>query len=75
MNPSELTQDQIERVEATIARQLRYLNNLCNRMTRLRFPPDDLLVRAATEARCRVQDLLAAVRYAGIKEGVGRKPE
>jgi hypothetical protein len=68
----DLTPAQANRLRDTVARQLRYLNKLCDRCNRLGWPTDDPIVVAAQEARKRMQDLHTAAHYAGCKHGVGR---
>ncbi len=72
VDSSHLTAEQVAKLQLTLARDLRYLNNLCARMQTLRFPPDDALCRAAHRARDAMQDLHTAVHYCGCKSGVGK---
>ena len=72
MTSAELRSDQAGRLRLVIARELRYLNRLCERMTRLGFPPDDPLFVAALRARDALQDLHVVTHYAECKHGVGR---
>lgn len=60
-----------ERLRGQIARHLRYLNRLCERMNRLGFPPDDPLYVAAERARTAIQGLHVAAHYASCEHGVG----
>ena len=72
MTSAELRSDQAARLRLVIARELRYLNRLCERMTRLGFPPDDPLFVAALRARDSLQDLHVVTHYCECKHGVGR---
>lgn len=72
MTRNDLKPEQARRLRLTVARDLRYLSRLCQRMTRLGFPPDDRLYVAADRARAFMQDLHVAAHYAGCKHGVGR---
>lgn len=72
MNSADLRPDQAERLRLDVARSLRYLNRLCERMTRLGFPPNDPLFIAGEQARAAMQGLHMAAHYAGCKHGVGR---
>lgn len=71
MTSRDLTSDQAERTRAQVARHLRFLNRLVDRMTRAGFPPDDELFVAAIRARATMQDLHVACHYASVKSGVG----
>lgn len=71
----DLKPEQARKLMATVAKQLRFLNRLCGRMSALGFPPNDPLWRAASEARNAMQDLHVASHYAGCKTGVGREGE
>jgi hypothetical protein len=51
MDSNGLQSEQAEHLGAQVRRHLRYLNRLCERMTRLRFPPHDPLQVAAVKAR------------------------
>ena len=44
---------------------------MCERMSRLSFPPEDPLYAAATKARNAMQGVFMAAHYAGVKRGVG----
>jgi hypothetical protein len=72
MTSTDLHPAQAQKLTATVARQLQFLNRLCDRMTELGFPTDDPLWRAASQARNAVQDLHVAAHYAGCRGGVGR---
>ena len=54
---ADLKPEQVQALQQTLARQLRYLHRLCARMQRLRFPLDDPLVKTAMHAREAVQAL------------------
>jgi hypothetical protein len=69
---SDLSPKQAEALRVRVARQLRFLNRLCERMTRLGFPPAGELFTAALRARDAVQSLHVACHYASRKSGVGR---
>ena len=62
MTSTDLRPDQAETLRGQIARHLQYLNRLCERMTRLGFPPDDALYVAAEQARTAIQGLHVAAR-------------
>ena len=64
--------EQADKLQAMVARELRFLNRLCQRMQLRRFRPDDPLWLAAHRARDSVQHLHVAVHYAGCRSGVGR---
>ena len=72
MTSADLTTQQATRLRLTVARYLRYSNRLCERMTRLGFPPDDPLWLAAEQARIALQNLHVAAHYAACEHGVGR---
>ena len=69
MDSTRLTREQADRVRRVVARHLRYLNRLCDRMNRLGFPPADPLFDAADRARRAVQDLHVAALYAKCQHG------
>jgi hypothetical protein len=62
MDSTQLRPEQIARLRSDIGRQLGYLNKLCGRMQKLRFPLDDPVCREALRAREKVQRLSDAVR-------------
>ena len=72
MDSSHLKPEQVARLQATLGKQLRYLNRLCARMQRLSFPLDDPLCQPAHRARDAMQDLYTAAHYCGCSSGVGR---
>jgi hypothetical protein len=72
MDSSHLKPEQAERLGAQVRWHLRYLNRLCERMTRLGFPPKDPLYVAAVKGRAAMQDLHMGAHYASCKHGVGR---
>jgi hypothetical protein len=72
MNSDDLKTHQAERLRIDIARMLRYLNRLMERMTRLGFPVNDPLYIAAGRARDAMQDLHTAAHYVTCSHGVGR---
>ena len=72
MDSADLTPEQAERLGADVRNMLRYLNRLCQRMTRLGFPVHDPLYVAVVKARAAIQDLHMAAHYASCKHGVGR---
>ncbi len=67
----DLHPEQAAKLKAIVARHLRFLNRLCNRMNHLGFPPTDPLWQAAARARNALQDLSVACHYATCKSGVG----
>lgn len=73
MHSSDITPEQAERLKAIVARKLRFLNRLQERMNRLTFPTDDPLWLSVVYARNAAQDLFVACHYAGCKSGVGRR--
>ena len=72
MTSANLRPEQAHKLMASVGRQVQYLNRLCARMDRLRFPPDDPLWRAAIKARDAARELYVASHYAECKTGVGR---
>lgn len=68
----DLKPEQARKLMATVARQLRFLNRLCQQMDRLGFPPRDPLRQTAAQARNALEDLHVAAHYAGCRSGVGR---
>jgi hypothetical protein len=72
VDSTDLRPKQAERLGAQVRRHLRYLNRLCERMTRLGFPPHDPLYVGAVKARAAMQDLHMAAHYASCAHGVGR---
>jgi hypothetical protein len=68
-----ITTDQANRLREQVARKLRFLNRLVDRMTRLKFPPADPLYRAALNARHALQGLHVEAHYASCTSGVGRE--
>lgn len=68
----DLTPEQALKLMAIVREQLRFLNRLCDRMTRLGFSPTDPLWNTAIEARNAMQNLHVASHYAACKSGVGR---
>jgi hypothetical protein len=72
MSSDDLNPKQRERLRADVARMLRYLNRLVERMTRLGFPVKDPVYVAAISARAAIQDLHIAAHYATCTHGVGR---
>lgn len=72
VDSSDLTPEQVERLRATVGRQLRFLNKLCARMQKLRWPVEDQVCRDGLRARDAVQDLYTALHYAGRTSGVGK---
>lgn len=73
MTSQDLPADKALKLREQIARHLRYFNRLEERLKRLGFPPEDPLMREATAARAKVQDLLTMAHYASCKRGVGRE--
>src|SRR5579872_2446920 len=67
MDSSHLKPEQIEAMVRVFGRHLRYLNNLCARMQKLRFPDDDPLCREAQTARAAAQRVFDAARFSGQK--------
>jgi hypothetical protein len=57
--------EQIEAMLRELERHLRYLNNLCSRMEKLRFPDDDPLWQEAHAAKLAAQRVFDAARLAG----------
>ncbi len=72
MNSADLEREQAARLVERVRLQLVYLNKLCARIQKLRWPIDDPLSRAALTARNASQDLLTAARYAGMRQGIGK---
>jgi hypothetical protein len=73
VDSSDLTSEQIAKVQAVVGRHLRYLNRLSQRMTRRGFPGTDPLFLAAERARVEMQGLFVALHYASCPKGtVGR---
>ena len=73
VDSSNLTSEQLERVKASVSRELRYLNRLIERMARLGFPPTDAVYAAALRAQAETQGLYVALHYASCPKGtVGR---
>ena len=70
MRASDLTPGQLAALKAQVARQLAYLNRLCERMNRRGFAPFDGVFQASLNARNAMQDLHVAIHYAGVKHGV-----
>jgi hypothetical protein len=64
MTSNDLNSEQAERLRQDVARMLRYLNRLVDRMSRLGFPIEDPVYVAATGARAAMQDLHTAAHYA-----------
>jgi hypothetical protein len=62
---SDLKPEQVQALAKSLGRQLRYLNRLCARMQRLRFPTEDPLVQSATAARLALQRLYTEAYSAG----------
>lgn len=73
MTSNDLKPQQASQLRQILARQLRFLNKLVDRMNALGFPPDDPLMRDAAAARNAVQDLHVRTHYLGVKQGVGRR--
>ena len=73
MTSDDLTPEQAEALKALVARQLRFLNRLQERMNHLRFPTDDPLWLGVVHARNAAQDLFVACHYAGCESGVGKR--
>ena len=65
MTSADLKREQVEALSRTLGRNLRYLNRLCARMQRLRFPIDDPLWQSAAAAREAMQRLYADAHSAG----------
>jgi hypothetical protein len=65
MDSRRLKAEQVERLTAVLARQLRYLNQLCSRMQKLNFPVDDPLAQRAIAARNAMQSLYAEALVCG----------
>jgi len=55
--------------------QLRWLNRLCERLQAHRVPPDDPLMRAATQAYNAMHALRVHSMYAAIEHGVCELPQ
>ena len=72
MTSDDLSTTQAEKLKQQAGFCLRFLNNLCKRMDRVRFEPTDELYRAAQTARNALQDLHVAAHYATCEHGVGR---
>jgi len=66
MRPDDLTFAQAEALKAQVARHLRWLNRLCDRMNRRGFPPHTPMVQSAHRARSALQDLHVAAHYAAV---------
>jgi hypothetical protein len=69
----DLRPEQAAALKERVARHLRFLNRLVDRMTRLGFPPHDPLWAEAVKARNAAQDLYVACHYAACETGVGRR--
>jgi hypothetical protein len=69
---SDLKREQVEALARTLGRNLRYLNRLCARMQRLRFPMDDPVCQAAHQAREAMHKLYTEAYMAGERRAVGR---
>jgi hypothetical protein len=74
VNSSDLKPEQIEALQAIVARQLRFLNRLCQRFDHLGFVPTDAVVGAALRARDAMQELHVRCHYATCRHGVGKDP-
>lgn len=72
MTSADLTSTQATQLRDFVARRLRYLNRLLDRMQRVRWLPEDDMFQAVICARDAMQDLHVAAHYAGRKSGVGR---
>jgi hypothetical protein len=72
VSSDDLKPEQARQLMETVGRQLRFLNRLCQRMDRVRFPPDDSLRQAAWTARNAMQHLYMTCHYASCTHGVGR---
>jgi hypothetical protein len=73
MTSGDLKPHQSEKLRTDVAKMLRYLNRLVERMTRLGFPVNDPLNIAGASARNAMQDLHTAAHYATCPHGVGRE--
>ena len=71
MTSGDLKPHQSEKLRTDVAKMLRYLNRLVERMTRLGFPVNDPLNIAGASARNAMQDLHTAAHYATVPHGVG----
>lgn len=67
----DLKPQQAEKLRSDVAKMLRHLNRLVERMTRQGFPVADPLFAAAHRARDSMQDLHTAAHYATVPHGVG----
>ena len=72
MDSKELTTAQASRLRVMVARELRLMGRLCERMRMLGFPPGDPLYRAATRAHNALQELHVQAHYCGCTSGVGK---
>jgi hypothetical protein len=68
----DITPEQAEKLQPIIARYLRFLNRLCQRMDRLSVPPSNDVKMAALKARDATQELHVSCHYATCTSGVGR---
>jgi hypothetical protein len=72
MRSDELTTEQAELLRDALARHVRLLDRLMDRMNQRGFPTDDPVFIAAIRAQNAMYGLLMAVHYAGCKSGVGK---
>jgi hypothetical protein len=70
-----ITPAQANRLRQIIARDLRFVGRLCERMRMLHFPPNDPLYAAALRAHHSLQELHVQSHYCGCTSGVGKSPE
>jgi hypothetical protein len=67
----DVTPDQAQKLQPIIARYLRFLNRLCERMDKLGVSPADPVKLSALKARDALQELHISCHYATCKIGVG----
>ncbi len=66
-----LTEQQSAELHDQVARRLRWMNRLRDRMIQLGFAPTDPLLGATMKARDSMQDLLTEVHYCSMPGGLG----
>lgn len=69
MDSRQLTVEQVRMISAVIARQLRYLTRLRERMDRRQFPPSDTIYQLVSQSMNMLQRLHVALHYLACPPG------